>query len=183
MVDRTLYRPREIIQFCTQAVECCRESNSVIPVKHATVREAEDIYSTERAKDIAAEHRFQYPGLINVFEVFRGRTQSLEREELEFLCLELIMGEIPASGTSAWLSDCTPNSLIEILWNTGFLSAEAAQDYYSTSKAGSASFLGAHQVRHLNIAATRRFQVHPMFHAYLDIGTAGPQSVSLGKTG
>jgi hypothetical protein len=182
MVDRTLYRPREIIQFCTQAIECCRESNSVIPVKHATVREAEDIYSTERAKDIAAEHRFQYPGLINVFEVFRGRTQSLDREELEFLCLELIMGEIPASGTSAWLSDCTPNSLIQILWDTGFLSAEAAQDY-STSKAGSASFLGAHQVRHLNIAATRRFQVHPMFHAYLDIGTAGPRRVSLSKTG
>ena len=177
MIDRTLYRPREIIQFCTQAIECCRESNSVIPVKHAAVREAEDIYSTERAKDIAAEHRFQYPGPINVFEVFRGRTQSLDREELEFLCLELIMGEIPAIGTSAWLSDCTPNSLIEILWNTGFLSAEATQDY-GTSKADGAPFLGAHQVRHLNIAATRRFQVHPMFHAYLDIGTGSPRRVS-----
>lgn len=183
MIERTLYRPREIIQFCTQAIECSRESNSVIPVKHAAVREAEDIYSTERAKDIAAEHRFQYPGLIKVFEAFRGRAQFLDREELEFLCLELIVGEFPSSGTSAWLSDCTPNSMIEILWNTGFLCAESAQDD-SASKTGSGvSFFGAHQVRHLNIAATRCFQVHPMFHAYLDIGTEGPRKVSRSKAG
>ena len=64
----------------------------------------------------------------------------------------------------------------------GFLRAEATQDD-SASKNGSGSFLGAHQVRHLNIAATRRFQVHPMFHAYLDIGTAGPRKVSRSKTG
>lgn len=134
------HRPREIIQFCTQAIEFCRESNSTIPVKYAAVREAEDIYSAERAKDIAAEH----------------------------------------SGTSAWLSDSTPNSLIEILWNTGFLCAEAVQEG-GASRTGSVSFLGAHQVRHLNIAAARRFQVHPMFHAYLDIGTAGMRKVSQSK--
>jgi hypothetical protein len=72
------------------------------------------------------------------------------------------VGEIPSSGTSAWLSDCTPNSMIEILWHAGFLCAESAQDDRA-SKTGSVSFLGAHQVRHLNIAATRGFQVHPMF--------------------
>jgi hypothetical protein len=177
MIDRTLYRPREIIQFCTQAIECCRESNSTIPVNYAAVRQAEDIYSAERAKDIAAEHRFQYPGLIHVLQTFRGKKQSLDREELEFLCLELILNEIPTSGTSSWLSDCTPNSLIDILWNTGFLCAEAAPND-STSRTGIGFFLGAHQVRHLNLAATRRFQVHPMFHAYLDIETAGPRQVS-----
>jgi hypothetical protein len=177
MIDRTLYRPREIIQFCTQAVECCRDSFPGIPVKHAAVREAEGIYSAERAKDIAAEHRFQYPGLISVLEAFRGRTQTLNREELEFLCLELITGETPSSGTGAWLSDCTQQSLIEILWSVGFLRAEAVQDG-SVRKGDSFSYLGAHQVRHFNRAAARRFQVHPMFHAYLDMGAAGPQRAS-----
>src|SRR6185437_6967802 len=156
--------------------------NSAIPIKHSAVREAEVIYSAERAKDIAAEHRFQYPGLIKVFEAFRGRSQPMGREELEFLCLGLIVGEIPSSGTSGWLNDCAPDSMIEILWNTGFLCAESAQDG-SAGKASSGSFLGAHQVRHLNIAATRCFQVHPMFHAYLDIGIAGPREVSRSKLG
>jgi len=182
MIDRTLYRPREIIQFCTQAIECCRESNSVIPVKHAAVREAEGVYSAERAKDIAAEHRFQYPGLISVLEAFRGRAQSLDREELEFLCLELITGEIPSRGTSLWLNECTQHALIEILWNVGFLRAEAVQDN-TEKKLGSGPYLGVYRVLHNNITATRCFQVHPMFHAYLDIGSAGPKKVSRSKTG
>ena len=181
MIDRTLCRPREIIQFCTQAIECCRESNLGIPVKHVAVREAEGIYSGERAKDIAAEHRFQYPGLLGVLEAFRGRGQSLRREELEFLCLELITGEIPCGGTGTWLTDCTQNSLIEILWNVGFLRAEAVPGN-GVSKSGGNSYLGAYQVRHLNIAATQRFQVHPMFHAYLDIGIEGSRKVPRSRT-
>jgi hypothetical protein len=173
MIDRTLYRPREIIQFCTQAIECCRESHPGIPLRHAAVREAEHIYSAERTKDIAAEHRFQYPGLMNVLEAFRGRAQLLDREDLEFLCLELITGEIPSSGTGAWLSNCTPDELIEILWHVGFLQAEAGRDA-DGRKTTAVSYLGPHQANHLNMAAARRFQVHPMFQAYLDTGIPRP---------
>jgi hypothetical protein len=173
MIDRTLYRPREIIQFCTQAIECCRDSQAGIPLRSATIREAERIYSAERTKDIAAEHRFQHPGLMSVMEAFRGRTSTLGRADLEFICLELITGEIPAAGTGSWLDNCTPDDLIEILWNVGFLRAEAGGDVSSRKAAGHA-FLGNHQARHLNMAAAQRFQVHPMFHAYLGITQAGP---------
>ena len=173
MTDRTLHRPREIIQFCTHAIECCRESHPGIPVTHAVVREAENIYSAERAKDIAAEHRFQYPGLISVLEAFRGRTQTLDREDLEYLCLELITGDTPSSGTSAWLANCTQQAVIEILWNVGFLQAETGRAG-SPGKEGATSYLGAYQAPYLNIAAACRFQVHPMFHAYLGIKTARP---------
>jgi hypothetical protein len=62
MIDRTLYRPREIIQFCTQAIESSTEAHPAIPLRYAAVGEAEHIYSAERTRDIAAEHRFQYPG-------------------------------------------------------------------------------------------------------------------------
>ena len=172
MIDRTLYRPREIIQFCTQAIECCRESQPGIPLRHTAVTEAEGIYSAERTKDIAAEHRFQYPGLMNVLEAFRGRTQTLDREDLEFLCLELITGEIPSGGTRIWLDNCTPDALIEILWNVGFLRAEAGRDA-DARRAANVSYLGAHEARHLNMAAARSFQVHPMFQAYLGTGTPG----------
>jgi hypothetical protein len=182
MTDRTLHRPREIIQFCTHAIECCRESHPGMPVRHAAVREAENTYSAERAKDIAAEHRFQYPGLISVLEAFRGRTQTLDREDLEYLCLELITGETPSSGTSAWLGDCTQQALIEILWNVGFLQAEAGRPC-SPDKADTTSYLGAHQAHHLNTAAARRFQVHPMFHAYLGVQTAGPPRAPRRSTG
>ena len=171
IIDRTLYRPREIIQFCTQAIECGRESQSGLPLRPSVVREAERIYSAERTKDIAAEHRFQYPGLINVLEAFRARTQIIDREALEFLCLELVTGEIPSRGTTGWLDQCTPDALIEALWNVGFLIAEASRDA-DARRIAQVSYLGAHQAHHLNMAAAQHFQVHPMFRAYLDIGAS-----------
>ena len=169
MVNRTLYRPREIIQFCTEAAERGRDLSLRLPLRHAAVRDAEGLYSTERARDIAAEYRYQYPGLLNVFDAFRGRERHLDRADLEFRCLELITREVPSAGTDGWLDGCTPESLIDILWQTGFLRAEATLAGGGRRTASDA-FHGPHQVRHLNVAAVRRFQIHPMFWSYL--GTA-----------
>jgi hypothetical protein len=72
MVDRTLYRPREIIQFCAEAVELARDRTPVLPLQYSFIGQAELRYSAERAKDIAAEYRFQYPGLLSIFEAFEG---------------------------------------------------------------------------------------------------------------
>jgi len=171
MIDRTLYRPREIIQFCTQAIESSTESHPAIPLRYAAVREAEHIYSAERTRDIAAEHRFQYPGLMEVMEAFRGRSQDFARYDLEFLCLELITGEIPSSGTASWLEGCTPAALIEILWNVGFLRAQASRDGDGPRDG---AYLGAHQSSQSMVAAAKRFQVHPMFREYLDLGKTEP---------
>jgi hypothetical protein len=171
MVDRTLYRPREIIQFCTQAFESGRDLNSGLPLRHAAVKEAERDYSSERARDIAAEYRFQYPGLLNVMDAFRGRAgRVLARDDLEFLCLELITREIPSRETGSWLDRLAPGELIAILWNVGFLRAGVSRDS-EPRRTGSDMFLGVHQARHLDAASMRQFQVHPMFWAHLGNGT------------
>jgi hypothetical protein len=78
----------------------------------------------ERAKDIAAEYRYQYGGLLGLFDAFRGRGETFGRDDIEFLCLELTTGEIPTTGTSSWLADRDPADVIEILWQVGFLTAE-----------------------------------------------------------
>jgi hypothetical protein len=170
VIDRTLYRPREVIQFCTQAVECGRESQHGVPVDLASLREAEGVYSAERTKDIAAEYRFQYPGLLSVMEAFRGRAQTFDRGTLEFLCLELITGEVPSRGTGSWLEDSSPDDLIGILWNVGFLCAETSRDAERHGSAPSV-YAGPHQAPYLNTAAAQRFGVHPMFRGYLDAGS------------
>jgi hypothetical protein len=167
MVDRTLYRPREMIQFCAEVVERAGERSPALPLPYAAISWAERSYSTERAKDIAAENRFQYPGLLSVFEVFRGRGHTFAREDLQLLCLELATGEIPTSNTSSWLPDRDPDDLIDVLWHVGLLEAQAAGDARPGN--GRPSFLGAHQVQHLNLAVVQCFRVHAMFHAYLDL--------------
>jgi hypothetical protein len=169
VINRTLYRPREIIQFCIQATERGRDLCLQLPVDFAAIQDAEVLYSNERARDIAAEFRFQYPGLLDIFDAFRGRSgRPLGRDEVEFVCLELIIREIPSSGTKPWLDDCIPETLIDILWQTGFLLAEGAPAGDRGASGG--SFVGIHQVPHLNVAAVHRFQIHPMFWSYLGFG-------------
>jgi hypothetical protein len=168
MIERTLHRPREIIQFCAETVDQARERTVNLPLPYASIGWTERMYSAERAKDIAAEYRFQYPGLLGVFDAFRGRSVSLGRDDIEMLCLELATGEIPTAGTSAWLADRDPDAVIEILWHAGFLTAQPNGDV-KPSPGGAPAFLGVHQVQHLTLAAVQRFQVHPMFRAYLGI--------------
>ncbi|HUK70030.1 MAG TPA: hypothetical protein VLW50_14970 [Streptosporangiaceae bacterium] len=166
MVGRTLHRPREIIQFCTETVEHARERGAGLPLPYAAIGWTERAYSAERAKDIAAEYRYQYPGLLGVFDAFRGQAEILSRDDIELLCLELATGETPTRGTSSWLPDREPGDLIEIFWHIGFLTAQPAGG--NRVKLGDrAPFLGMHQVQHLNLAAVQRFQVHPMFRTYL----------------
>jgi hypothetical protein len=111
MIDRTLYRPREIIQFCTDTLEESRSQN-VQPIDYSVISRAEQIYSDAREKDIAAEYRFQYPGLQSVFEVFRGRTYTMERVELEDLCLKVCTGEVRTDQSASWVFEQDPDYLI-----------------------------------------------------------------------
>ena len=168
MLERTLRRPREIIQFCTETVEMARERAATLPLPYAAIGWTERGYSAERARDIAAEYRFQYGGLLGVFDAFRGRTGTLSRADIELLCLELATGDIPTAGTSSWLVDRDTDDVIEILWHVGFLAAQPASGIRPPPDDGR-SFLGTHQIQHPNLPAVQRFQVHPMFRSYLGI--------------
>ncbi|GAA1004834.1 hypothetical protein Aple_079960 [Acrocarpospora pleiomorpha] len=159
VAERTLHRPREIIEFCTAALNAARDRHPTLPLPLAAIGWAERGYSADRARDIAAEYRFQCPGLLSVFDAFRQRGPDFDRDDLELLCLELVTGEIRVNAASWWLQERSPENLIETLWQVGFLRAKSNGD--------ERPFVGAHEVEHLNLAAVKRFQVHPMFQSYL----------------
>lgn len=169
MVDRTLYRPRELIQFCAQAIDVARDSGTSAPLDYGVLTEAEVTYSDQRRQDIAAEYRFQYPGLGSLFELFRGKSYLFDRNDLEYMCLEMITGEMVTDAEAAqWLDACEPEAVIEILWQVGFLRAQAVGGIKAQRRSGS-SYLGPHQVRNLNLSNIMRFQVHPMFRSGLGL--------------
>jgi hypothetical protein len=165
MIDRTLYRPREIIQFCTDALEESR-SQRTAPIDYGVISRAELAYSDARQKDIAGEYRFQYPGLHSIFELFRGRTYLMDRDELLNLCLSVAVGEMKIDSGATWAINQDPDYLIEVLWRVGFLRAHAVGGLKALRRSGS-SYVGPHQVSTLNLQAIPRFQVHPMFRASL----------------
>lgn len=165
MIDRTLYRPREIIQFCTDALEES-QSQPVAPIDYPVISRAELAYSDARAKDIAAEYRFQYPGLQNVFECFRGRAYTMDRSELEELCLMICTGDLKTDKAASWVLEQDHDFLIDVLWRIGFLRAYAVGGLKALRRSGS-SYVGPHQVSTLNLRTVTRFQVHPMFRSCL----------------
>ncbi len=168
VVDRTLYRPREIIQLCQAIVDQTVTQRSQLPASYRVIAEAEHQYSDARSKDIGAEYRFQYPGLGSVFESFRGVSYSFERNELELHCLEILTGDYRVDAAAEWCRSMEPDDLIDVLWRVGFLQAQAVGGLKARRRSGS-SYLGSHQVPSLNLRNTRRFHVHPVFRAYLGL--------------
>jgi hypothetical protein len=170
IVDRTLHRPREMILFSDQCLHTAAQRGNALPMDRATVADAELEYSRGRTHDVAAEQRFQYPDLLSVFEAFRGMPETMDRAELEFTVLEVIAGEVMVGPRARrWLADHDEDALIEVLWRVGFLEAEVTRRPHGGT--GSA-YVAYHQVANLNIRNVHRFRIHPMFRAYLGIGSA-----------
>jgi hypothetical protein len=170
LIDRTLYRPREIIQFCTDAASDAQKTTAW-PINYSVISRAELTYSEARSKDIAAEYRFQYPGLLSIFEVFRGQAYTFARSELELTCLGITTGEFRIDEEASWVLDQDPDFLIDVLWRIGFLRAQAVGGVKALRRSGS-SYLGPHQVASLNLRNVGRFHVHPMFRSYLGMKEA-----------
>ncbi len=144
VLDFTLYRPREVIQFCNMLQDIALELGEGLPASKRAVAEAEQAYSMARFRDITAEYRFQYPALDSVLETFRGKPQNLSRQDLELICLSLSLGETRVDRKAAWVLDVEPEHFIDTLWRVGFLLC------YVDDDAGRGRPLGAHQIRTLN---------------------------------
>ena len=89
-------------------------------------------------------------GPLSVIETFRGQSRVIDRDDLELLALGLITRDIPSAGTGAWLDECSPDGLIEILWQVGLLLAErptreAAPRCMNPGRPAGVPFLGPHQ--------------------------------------
>jgi hypothetical protein len=170
VVDRTLYRPREIIQFCTESLNEARKSDA-FPIDYSVISVCEVNYSTERAKDIAAEYRFQYPGLNSVFEAFRGKSYTWNRADLEQFFLAMSLGEIRLDKSAIWAKEQDPDFFLEVLWRVGFVRAHAVGGVRALRRSGS-QYLGPHQVDSLSLHNIERFTVHQMFRAGLGMKEA-----------
>jgi len=166
IVDRTLYRPRELIFFIN---ECFKSHNIEERIGQETIEKVERSYSMNRLEDIASEYRFRYAGLREVFETFRLGKVRWTREALEDRWLEIVEGMKCCPNAADWLNDASsPQKLIEVLWNVGFLRAFMKTDREPVD-GDERFYVGYHQEPTLNIAMINYFDIHPMFCSHLGI--------------
>ncbi|RMG39377.1 MAG: hypothetical protein D6732_04270 [Methanobacteriota archaeon] len=172
IIDHTLYRPRELIFFVN---ECLKVHNLETRIGQATIEKVMRGYSKNRLDDIAAEYKFQYPGLREVFETFRLSDPIWNREQLEEHWLEIIEGIRQCPEASSWLNGTGfPNKLIEVLWKVGFLRVYMQWDASSVPESDVPA-VGYFQEPTLNISMYNYFDIHPMFRPHLGIRNSFPQ--------
>jgi len=171
MLERSLYRPRELITYATEALECVRSHRRAIPLSHDTVTLVEHGYSQARMQDVVSEFRFQYPGLDSVFEHFRGKTVSWDRDRIEDLLIKISLGELPVHREArSWVIGSEPDRLLDVLWRVGLLRVDAADqdggsDHVKSWVEGSAQDPSA------SLFSATRFRVHPLFRSALGVRT------------
>lgn len=68
ITERSLLRPREILQFCRKMIEV---NDYKIPLTNRDIQESEPRYVAEFMDDLCAEYKNLYPNLRDVLELFR----------------------------------------------------------------------------------------------------------------
>jgi hypothetical protein len=173
LIHRTHLRPREFLQFC----KLCVENSAGERVCDESIMKAEAYYSEQKTKDLAAEYRFQYPGLLDLLESFRGGKAIYQSQELDELLLAIVCGDIRI-GDATWALTIDDDALKRILWQIGFLKAWA-KGGKNTDRKNRSTYLGFYESPKLNLDQVVRFQVHPACHSYLSLHQPPAPTASL----
>ena len=156
LYDRTLGRPRELIQLARYYTESV---DSDMPNADA-LKASEQGYSEWKLDDLCAEYSNQYPGLVDIFSYwktnfFRSK-YHLKRSEIDEMLLQLLTD---VSLNNEWFNEIAgqtdvPN-LLQILYEIGFIG-----DFVLGGDGGSKtvfSYQGRHEPRFDEI------QIHSCF--------------------
>jgi hypothetical protein len=156
LVERTLSRPRELIQLSRYYTEKCEGD---VPDVEA-LKAAEAGYSEWKLDDLCTEYSNQYPGLVSLFSYWKTKfyrqKYHLKYAEFADMIVEIfIEAEINQGWFNAISSDTDVRALMKILYEIGFVG-----DFVLGGDGGSKTvyaYQGNHQPRFDEI------DIHPCF--------------------
>lgn len=118
IVDRTLMRPRDVIQLCNLCRDTA-EKNGHTVITSADVSEAVVQYSNWKLMDLVNEWRVNYPYLAELLVLFQSSSYVLTREAVELRLTTItnsLAGRYPQHGSAFTLT-----GVLDILYGVGFL--------------------------------------------------------------
>jgi hypothetical protein len=159
IIDRSLLRPREVLQFCRHAAEKA-DQRGHLKVLWEDIFDAENEYSGWKIGDLCNEFLFSFPGLKDgILQRFFGGTKRLTPAKLKEL-LEDALTDPRGAEKQEWLDNLRHvDDLIQILYDIGFLKARGQGKAWQSARDPD-----------FNISLAEEFAVHPAFQRYLRIG-------------
>jgi hypothetical protein len=159
IIDRSLLRPREVLQFCRLAAEKA-DQRGHLKVTFEDISDSEREYSRWKIDDLSNEFLFAYPGLKDkILQRFFGGLVRFAPHQLKEVLEEALTD--PRDGSKLeWMENLlNVEDLIQILYDIGFLKSRSHGKEWQSA-------------RHpdFNIVLAEEFTVHPAFRRYLSIG-------------
>jgi hypothetical protein len=178
VVERTLYRPRDIIQFCN----CCIALASDKPqISAQNVRDAETEYSTLRFRSLGDEWAADYPELLDVAGILKKRmplfpVDEIDANQLDGYCIKELESDFPGKLREHFQDYYNGNisldelraQVLGIFYDVGLVGLKV-----DTSKPVSWSFLDRDVLRAAEILPTTRVAICPMFFRVLSVNVIG----------
>lgn len=173
MVDRTMYRPRDMIQFAN----CCVQLAIDKPhVTEANVQAAESEYSRQRFRSLGEEWVGNYPALLSIANILLSkrppsfRVGEFNADELARACGAALEGGMDgdlAAVADAFVRSQTSEAavratLARVFYQVGLIGIKP-----SPTQAMSWSFRGQESISEAEITDESRAAVCPMFHRVL----------------
>ena len=165
LVQRTLPRPRDVVQLCNAAViSAVNSRHQKIEVSDITA--GERVYSQVAVEALLVENASIIPDLEEVIYEFVGAKASLDVVEVERLV---------ASASSS-----LPNTVIERLQELSFLGLETSEGKFKYSEIPAERRKAAVLARRLEkrLGRPARLQVHPAYRTYLEIDEGATMGAS-----
>lgn len=156
ILERTFYRPRDMIQFCNLALEKAKAHKNK-KITEQNIREAEETYSRQKYEDISAEYLHKYGERLSdsVLGPFRQSKANLSTFDLENTILNKIMTSVTQP---SWLTrETTKEDIKEMMYKMGILGVKEGSRYV---------FSFQEEVKDLS---GKEFQIHKAFHRHLNI--------------
>jgi len=156
LFERTLNRPRELLQLVRQYTENC---DSEVPDAEM-FKTAEINYSNWKLDDLCTEFGNQYPGLVTIFSHLKTnfyRTKyHLKGNEIDDLVLSILTNcDINFEWFNSLVENTDRNSLLNVLYEIGFIG-----DYIHGGQGGSKTFYSFSDV---HTPSFDEIQIHPCF--------------------
>lgn len=120
ILDRTLLRPRDVLQFCNRCLEAAQNERHDY-VHEDDVLRAEESYSEDMILGLFGEYAISHPDLIELLWLFMGLPVEIEELEIAQLIREAQRDPDTLKTAREWINDYTTERLIHFLYEIGFL--------------------------------------------------------------
>jgi hypothetical protein len=120
LVNRTLLRPRDIIQLCNACRDTAR-NNRHLSIEESDLRKAIALYSTWKLNDLQNEWLVNYPFLADVFVLLANGSYLFTRTEFTS-SLDLVKNDLAARYPNL-RHVFSPDTLLSVLYSIGLLGA------------------------------------------------------------